>query len=259
MDLGYRGLVAVVTGASGGIGEGLCRALAAEGATVVACAATRPGGLGWAAPLGIGTEVADLADEAAADAVFARIRARHGRIDVLFANAGRWPEPELRLDQTPVASLRRTVDDNLWTALLSARAFVATLAATGPRPGGPGAAVVFTGSTAGRFGEAGHVAYATAKAALRGLTATLKNEIVRVDPAARVNLVEPGWTVTPTVAPHVDAALVDRVTATMPLRRIATVDDIVHAALFLGSSTAARHVTGEVLTVAGGMEGRLQR
>ena len=259
MDLGYRGLVVVVTGASGGIGEGLARALAAEGAVVVAHAHTRPDALGWAREIGAHAVSADLADPAATDALFADLRARFGRVDVLFANAGRWPEPDLRLDQTSAASLRRTVDDNLWSAIFSARAFVAGLAAVGPRPDGLGAAVVFTGSTAGRFGEAGHAAYATAKAALRGLTATLKNEIVQVDPRARVNLVEPGWTVTPTVAPQLDAALVERVTRTMPLRRIATVDDIVHAALFLGSSRAARHVSGEVLTVAGGMEGRLQR
>lgn len=259
MDLGYRGLVAVVTGASGGIGEGLARALAAEGATVVVHAHTRPDALGWAPAVGAHPVGGDLSDPDATDALFAQVRERFGRIDVLFANAGRWPEPDLRLDQTPAASLRRTIDDNLWSATWSARAFVGTLAATGPRPDGLGAAVVFTGSTAGRFGEAGHAAYATAKAALRGLTATLKNEIVQVDPWARVNLVEPGWTVTPTIAPHVDPALIERVTRTMPLRRIATVDDIVSAALFLGSSRAARHVSGEILTVAGGMEGRVQR
>jgi 3-oxoacyl-[acyl-carrier protein] reductase len=259
MDLGYRGLVVVVTGASGGIGEGLCRALAAEGATVVACASTRPGGLRWAEALGVHTAVADLSHDGAADALFADLRARFGRVDVVFANAGRWPEPDLRLDETPAASLRAVIDDNLWTAIWSARAFFATLSATGPRPDGLGASLVFTGSTAGRFGEAGHSAYATAKSALRGLALTLKNEIVRLDPAGRVNLVEPGWTVTPAVASHLDAALVERVTRTMPLRRIATVDDIVHAALFLGSSRAARHLSGEVLTVAGGMEGRAQR
>ena len=67
-------------------------------------------------------------------------------------------------------------------------------------PGPDGASIVFTGSTAGRFGEAGHVAYAAAKSALRGLVATLKNEIVAIDPKGRVNGVEPGWTLTPAVA-----------------------------------------------------------
>ncbi|MCA9491421.1 MAG: SDR family oxidoreductase, partial [Myxococcales bacterium] len=96
-------------------------------------------------------------------------------------------------------------------------------------------------------------------AALHGLMLTLKNEIVAVDPNARVNLVQPGWTVTDAVAAHVDEALVARVTATMPLRRIASVDDIAAAVLFLASD-AAGWISGQVvITVAGGMEGRLQR
>lgn len=246
----YEGLVAVVTGASGGIGGGLCAALRAAGATVVPFGHTRPAE---------GGESVDLADPEATEAAFERARQRHGRLDVLFANAGRWPEPDLLLDETSVASLRSTVDDVLWTAIWSCRAFLGCLRRSGPRPDGLGAAVVLTGSTAGRFGEKGHLAYAAAKSALRGLSATLKNEIVDVDPWGRVNVVEPGWTVTPTVAHHLEPALVDRVTRTMPLRRVAEVEDIAHAALFLGSSRRARHVSGEVLTVAGGMEGRVQR
>jgi 3-oxoacyl-[acyl-carrier protein] reductase len=79
---------------------------------------------------------------------------------------------------------------------------------------------------------------------------------VRLDPAGRVNVVEPGWTVTPAVAGSLSAEDVDRVTRTMALRRVADVDDIASAVLFLASPVAARHVTGEVITVAGGMEGR---
>ncbi len=180
-------------------------------------------------------------------------------MDVLVANAGRWPEPELPLHRTPAEDLRRTVEDNLWSAIWSARAFVRVLEATGPSPDGLGASIVFTGSTAGRFGEADHLAYATSKSALHGLALTLKNEIVRVDPAARVNVVQPGWTVTEAVAHHIDAALIDRVTTTMPLRRLASVDDVASAILFLASPVAARHVSGEVITVAGGMEGRRLR
>ncbi|MCB9696966.1 MAG: SDR family oxidoreductase [Alphaproteobacteria bacterium] len=260
MDLGLKGSVALVTGASGGIGRRVCERLHEEGAVVVAHGHTGVDRLApWCDPLGLHTERADLSDDAEADALVDRIVARHGRLDVLIANAGRWPEPELPLHRTGAADLRRTVDDNLWSALWSARAFVRALARTGPRPDGRGASVVFTGSTAGRFGEAGHIAYATSKAALHGLMLTLKNEIVAVDPHARVNLVQPGWTVTDAVAAHVDEALVARVTATMPLRRIASVDDIAAAVLFLASPVAARHVSGEVLTVAGGMEGRLLR
>jgi 3-oxoacyl-[acyl-carrier protein] reductase len=142
----------------------------------------------------------------------------------------------------------------MWTA----RAFVAALRRSGPRPDGHGAAVVFVGSTAGRFGEAGHAEYAAAKAALRGLTLSLKNEIVHADPWARVNLVDPGWTVTPMAAETLErTGQLDRVTRTMPLRRVATPADVAAAVLFFASPTMARHVSGEALTVAGGMEGRV--
>src|SRR5262249_27820817 len=159
----------------------LAEALRHERATVVAHGSSRE----------------DLTDEGVVDALFDRAVAAHGRVDVLFANAGKWPEPELPLDRTPVADLRRTLDANLLTALLTPRAFCRSRRARGPRPDGRGAAVVFTGSTAGRFGEAGHVAYATAKSGLHGLVLTLKNELPTVDPNARANLVQPGWTVTP--------------------------------------------------------------
>jgi 3-oxoacyl-[acyl-carrier protein] reductase len=241
MDLGLAGRVVLVTGGAGGIGDALVRRFRAEGATVVAH--------------GVGGPREELSDPEVVDRLFARVVGEHGRVDVLLANAGKWPEPARRLDETPVADQREAIDDNLWTAMLTARAFLGSLAAVGPAPDA-GAAIVFTGSTAGRFGEHGHVAYATAKAALRGLALTLKNEIVHLDPAGRVNVVEPGWTATPAVASRLDPQTVERVTRTMALRRVADVDDIAAAVLFLASPAAARHVTGEVITVAGGMEGR---
>jgi 3-oxoacyl-[acyl-carrier protein] reductase len=243
----------LVTGATGGIGRAVVEAFHARGDRVVAHGHTGFAGLAaWCDPLGVGVVRGDLAVPADVDRVFAEAVDRLGRLDVVIANAGRWPEPDLRIDQTPVDQLRRALDDNLWSAVLTARGFFATLARTGPSDGG--AALVFTGSTAGRFGEAGHVAYATAKSGLHGLVATLKNEIVALDPLARVNGVQPGWTLTPAVAGHVTEDVIERVTRTMPLRKIATVADIAQAVLYLAS---AGHVSGEWITVAGGMEGRL--
>ena len=259
MDLGIAGRVILVTGASGGIGRAITEVLAAEGATAIAHGHRSHGDLArWCGPAGILTERADLSDPAAVDALFQRLASAHGRVDAVVANAGRWPVPVQRLDQTPVASLRSTLDDCLWTATLTARSFLATLAANGPPEGG--SSLVFTGSTAAHFGEAGHAAYATAKAALVGLVRTLKNEIVEVDPRGRVNLVQPGWTATDRVAPRLEQpGFLDRVTRTMPLRRVADPRDIAHAVAFLSSGVAAGHITGEVLTISGGMEGRVLR
>jgi len=71
-----------------------------------------------------------------------------------------------------------------------------------------------------------------------------------------VNLIEPGWTMTEMARSSVDAGVVDRALRTMALRRVATPDDVANAATFL-ASPRARHITGEIITIAGGMEGRL--
>ena len=140
-----------------------------------------------------------------------------------------------------------------WTA----RAFFSALAATGRRDDGHGASLVFIGSTSGRFGERGHVDYSMSKAGMYGLLRTLKNEIVKLDPYGRVNLVEPGWTVTEMARPALeDPDVVKGVVKTMALRQLARAADIARTVRFLCSPIQARHISGEVISVAGGMEGR---
>jgi 3-oxoacyl-[acyl-carrier protein] reductase len=86
----------------------------------------------------------------------------------------------------------------------------------------------------------------------------LKNEITTLDRWARVNLVEPGWTVTPMAEATLEASgAIDAVTRSMPLRRVASPNDVAAAVLYLASPTLSRHVSGETITVAGGMEGRV--
>ncbi len=252
MDLALADKIAFVTGASGGIGLALTRAFAAEGARVVAHSRRGvPEGDAVLSTLG------DVREPASLEAAMRRAEERFGRVDVCVVNAGIWPEGSLLLDELPEDRIREVMEVNLLGAIWTARAFFASLRRTGPRADGQGASLVFIGSTAGRFGEAGHAEYAATKSALRGLTLSLKNEIVTLDPRARVNLVEPGWTVTPMAAATLarDGSM-DRVTRTMPLRQLASPDDVARAVLFLSSPSGARHVSGETITVAGGMEGR---
>jgi len=116
---------------------------------------------------------------------------------------------------------------------------------------------VLVGSTAGRFGEAGHADYAAAKSAIQvGLLLSLKNEIVRIGANGRVNAVAPGWTYSPMTRGRLDPELVERITRTMALRKVATADDIARAVVVLASDELSGHVSGELITVAGGMEGR---
>ncbi|MFQ5719127.1 MAG: SDR family NAD(P)-dependent oxidoreductase [Acidobacteriota bacterium] len=254
-DLAQR--VVMITGASGGIGSATARAFAGEGARLVLHAHSR---LDAAVSLAgdLSTESlaigADLRSEDEVANLFARAEERFGVIDVLVANAGIWPEAEADIGSMSLARWEQVVATNQTSVFLCARGFFDHLrrhAATDP-------ALILVGSTAAVFGEAGHAAYAASKAAITfGLTRSLKNEIVHLAPRGRVNAVCPGWTRTPMAAAGLaDAAAVERVLDTRPLRSIAEPADIARAIVFLASSRLAGHITGQILTVAGGMEGR---
>jgi 3-oxoacyl-[acyl-carrier protein] reductase len=113
-------------------------------------------------------------------------------------------------------------------------------------------------STAGVFGEAGHADYAAAKSAIAGgLLLSLKNEVSRIAPLARVNVVAPGWTESPMTRGHVDPERVRAVSRTMALRKVAQPEDVARQVVALASDEISGHVTGQVVVVAGGMEGRV--
>lgn len=262
MDLGLRDRVVFITGASGGIGGALATSFAEEGAKLVLhghhhFAELRERAMSrWPAErtLLLGFDVSDPEQTSQAMSAAA---ARFGRVDVCIANAGIWPSTTERLDELAAERFRRTIEVDLLGAAWTARAFMRTLAATAPRDD-CGASLLFIGSTAGRFGERGHSDYSAAKAGLYGLVRSLKNEIVTIDPRGRVNMIEPGWTMTEMARDALKAPdALTRVARTMALRQVARANDIAQAALFLSSPAAAAHVSGEVLTIAGGMEGRL--
>ena len=253
MDTGLADKGVVVTGASGGIGSACARAFAAEGARVIvhyhrgrdraeALAAELP----EAVALG-----ADLTDESQVDELFARAREALGSVDVCAAVAGVWPSTDEPVWQLPLERWEDTLRSNLTATFLTARAFLREVERNGHGN------LVLVGSTAGRFGEAGHADYAAAKSAIQGgLLLSLKNEIVRVAPGGRVNAVAPGWTYSPMTRGALDPEVVERISRTMALRKVATADDIARAVLVLASDELSGHITGELVTVAGGMEGR---
>jgi 3-oxoacyl-[acyl-carrier protein] reductase len=261
MDLQLAGRVVLVTGASGGIGRALAEAFAGEGARLVLTGFGQFRELeAWLAEARIQGAIAvraDTTDPASIDAAFDAAASRFGRVDVVIANAGRWTPAFTPLHTASVERVRDNIETNLLGTIWTARAFLRTLAATGPRADGQGASLALIGSTAGRFGEKGHAEYAAGKAGLVGLMRTLKNEIVDVDPFGRVNLIEPGWTVTRMARPALrEPGVIARVVKTMPLRQLGRAQDVARAALFLSSPSMSRHVSGQIVTVAGGMEGR---
>jgi 3-oxoacyl-[acyl-carrier protein] reductase len=262
MKSDLSGKVVMVTGASGGIGSAIARSFADEGARLVLHYRQNRRGAETLRGELSGTEVltvpADLTNEAEVRRLFAAAVKRFGRVDTLVANAGSWESRETPLHEMPLKQWRNTLDCVLTSVFLSLRGFLKLVAQQ--RCGN----AVLIASTAAVFGEAGHGDYASAKAALAfGLTRTLKNEIARLAPhtrdycGGRVNCVCPGWTVVPRTESKLrDAATVRGVTATMALPQIARPADIAHAVVFLSSDRLARHITGQTLVVAGGMEGR---
>ncbi|MFT7670303.1 MAG: 3-oxoacyl-[acyl-carrier protein] reductase [Planctomycetota bacterium] len=263
MEMQLDDKVVLITGASGGIGRAMAEAFAAEGARVVLHGHSRSAELeAWLQSKSWKERALLIScDVSSADQVqlaFDQVRDAWGRIDVAIANAGVWPAANERLWELPEERLRQTLDTNLFGVIWTARSFMRQLKEYGPRSDGHGASLLFTGSTAAQFGERGHSDYATSKAALYGLMRSLKNEITELDPYARVNIIEPGWTVTEMARKNLDEpGTAEQIVRTMALRQIARACEIARSAVFLASPYAARHISGQVLTVAGGMEGRV--
>ena len=254
MHTGLEGKGVLVTGGSGGIGAACVRAFAAEGARVAihyhrgrdrAEALARE--LGGAPILG-----ADLTVEDDVGRLFTGAREELGGVDVCAAVAGVWPQEDRTLWELPLERWRATLDANLTASFLTARAFLREVVRNGD------GSLVLVGSTAGIFGEAGHADYASAKSAiLVGLLLSLKNEVTRVAPRARVNAVAPGWTESAMTRGFVDEDRVRALSRTMALRKVAQPEDVARQVVVLASDELSGHVTGQVVVVAGGMEGRV--
>jgi len=262
MNSELAGKVIVITGASGGIGSAIARKFANEGAKVVLHYRS-----GRARVLKLQRELgrvpsllirADLTKEPEVKKVFAQTVRRFGRVDTLVANAGCWETADVPLHRMSLRQWQRTLDGVLTTTFLSVREF---LRLAGKQKRGN---VVLISSTAAVFGEAGHADYASAKSAIAyGLTRSLKNELARLAPhtrnycGGRLNCICPGWTLVPRLAAKLgEGQMIRHATATMALPQLARPEDIAHAAVFLSSDALARHITGQTLVIAGGMEGR---
>jgi 3-oxoacyl-[acyl-carrier protein] reductase len=239
------GKVALVTGASRGIGRGIAIALAAQGATVVAAArgdnaqstaATIVEAGGRAEALSV-----DVTDSAALEALPGAILAKHGRLDVLVSNAG------ITRDQL---LMRMKRDD--WDAVIATNltaTFTLAQAAMRPMIRQRGGRIIAVSSVVGQTGNAGQANYAASKAGLIGFAKALAREVA--SRAITVNVIAPGMIDTDMTRAISEKAQVDW-SAQIPLGRLGTVHDVAAAACFLASDEAA-YITGHVLAVNGGM------
>ena len=255
METGLAGKRVLVTGASGGIGAACARAFGDEGCRVVVhyhLGRDRAEEVVRGLDDGVAVQ-ADLTDEAEVERLFAESREALGGLDVCAAVAGVWPEEDVPVWHLPLERWESTLLSNLTATFLTARGFLREVERQGE------GSLVLIGSTAAVFGEAGHADYAAAKSAVvGGLLLSLKNEIVRIAPSARVNAVCPGWTLSPMTRSTLDdPSVLDQATRTMALRKAAEPEDVARQVVVLASDELSGHVTGQMVLVAGGMEGRL--
>lgn len=238
--------VAIVTGASRGIGRAIALRLARDGRHVVAVARsegplnelvaeiTAAGGKATAKPC-------DLSDHAAVTAMIESVASELGRIDVLVNNAG------ITRDNLILRMSDDEWDDVINTNLKAV--FVACRAAARPMMKGKFGRIVNIASTSGLVGNAGQANYAAAKSGLTGLTKTIARELGGKGITA--NVIAPGFIQTDMTA-NLPAEVIDKVKAAMAVKTLGTPDDIA-AAVAYATSDEAGYLTGQTIAVDGGM------
>ncbi|KAH7101243.1 NAD(P)-binding protein [Auriculariales sp. MPI-PUGE-AT-0066] len=257
MDLGYQGVHVLITGAGGGIGLETVKVFLELGATVTAHYNTSLKPLQEA--FGSNTNVhilqAELTSEAAVQRLFSQV---HAPVQVLIANHGLYMSTDVPLADLELSQWEKTMNANLTSTFLLVREYLRKLREADDMIKDK-ASVVMIGSTAGRFGEADHADYAASKSALMyGLTLSLKNEIVRIAPKGRVNIIAPGWVRTPMAEESLkNPRVVYQALATTPRKRFTTARDVANQVAIVAANQVSQSVSGEIITVAGGMEGRL--
>lgn len=239
------GRVALVTGASRGIGKAIAIALGAGGVSVAACArADHARGVADQIEAAGGTALSLSVDVTDANSVKQAVRDtldRFERLDVLVNNAGVVRDQLL---------LRMKTDD--WHAVLATNltaAFVCTQAALRPMLKQRWGRVISISSVVGQSGNPGQTNYAASKAGLIGFSKSLAREVA--SRGVTVNVVAPGFIDTDMTA-GLDAAAREALTAQIPAGRLGASEDVAAAVRFLASDEAS-YITGQVLSVNGGM------
>jgi len=238
--------VAIVTGASRGIGRCIALALAAQGAKVVASARNAEAldnlveeikGQGGEATAVVG----DVAVDTDASELIDQAVAKYGQVDILVNNAGITRDGLL---------LRMKNED--WDAVLDTNlkgAFLCIRAAAKVMSKQRSGRIINISSVVGEMGNAGQANYCASKAGLLGLTKSVARELARRN--VTVNAITPGFIVTDMTDDMTDKAR-QAMTEQIPLGRLGEVDDIANAVIFLASDQSS-YITGQVLGINGGM------
>jgi 3-oxoacyl-[acyl-carrier protein] reductase len=243
--MNLSGKVALVTGASRGIGAAVAKTLAAQGATVVAgargsnaetTASSIAAGGGKAEAVTL-----DVTDRVNVESVVSGAIGKHGRIDILVNNAG------IAKDQLLMRMKREDWDAVIATNLTAA--FTCSQAVLRPMMKQRGGRIINISSVVGQMGNAGQVNYAASKAGLIGMAKALAREVA--SRGITVNVVAPGLIDTD-MTKALGSGTSDTWASQIPLGRLGTPEDVAWAVCFLASDEAA-YITGQVVAVNGGM------
>ena len=246
--INLRGQVALITGASRGIGAAAAISFAEAGADVVInffrheAEAERVAGACRGRGVRAATFQADVARAADVQALFEFVGREFNRLDVVVANAGIWKGKAI--DELDEAEWAETIDVNLKGVYLTCRQAAVHFKSNG------GGRIITVSSTAGQRGEAFHSHYAASKGGVIAFTKSLASELG--SGGVTVNCVAPGWVETEMSAATLrDPDEIRKIVAAIPVGRVASAADVAGPILFLASDLA-RHITGEVLNVNGG-------
>ncbi len=238
--------VAIITGATGGIGMASARKFAREGARVVIAdldaarveAARAELAARGAQALGVPL---DVTDEASVTAMVAAVKTAWGRIDCLLNNAG--VTQDARLVKMSAAGFDRVIEVNLKGVFLCTRAVADTMIAQGS------GVILNASSVVGLYGNFGQTNYAATKAGLIGMTRTWARELG--PKGVRAIAVCPGFVVTP-ILDSIPPAVMHRMVEKVPLGRLGQPDEIANVYAFLASDEAS-YINGAVIEVSGGI------
>ena len=253
MNSDLEGKVVLVTGGAGGIGSVISKSFAEQGAKVIVHYNDSKENAEKISNEINGFAVnADLTDSEQTKELFNGIIQKEGKIDICIANAGKYPKDYAPLWEIDSDRWNNTISTNLSLTYNTSHYFLKHAAET--KKG----SLVLIGSTAGLYGEAGHADYAAAKGAITsGLLRTMKNDAAQIGNGVRVNAIAPGWTVSQKkIDEGLDQTRVNRITSTMSLKKLAKPEDVANSAIMLASDSLSGHITGQVIEIAGGMEGR---